>query len=41
MKWNELLIRYGEFSLKGRNRNYFVRKLKNNIAAALSDLEFS
>jgi tRNA uracil 4-sulfurtransferase len=38
MKWNELLIRYGELSLKGRNRNYFVRKLKNNIETALSDL---
>ena len=38
MKWNELLIRYGELSLKGRNRSYFVRKLKNNIAAAMSDL---
>lgn len=39
MKWNELLIRYGELSLKGRNRNYFVRKLKKNIETALSDLE--
>lgn len=38
MKWNELLIRYGELSLKGRNRNYFVRKLKKNIESALSDL---
>ena len=38
MKWNELLIRYGELSLKGRNRNYFVRKLKKNIETALSDL---
>ncbi len=39
MKWNELLIRYGEMSLKGRNRNYFIRKLKKNIEAALSDLD--
>ncbi|WP_210468567.1 tRNA uracil 4-sulfurtransferase ThiI [Sporosarcina sp. 6E9] len=38
MKWNELLIRYGELSLKGRNRKYFIRKLKNNIETALSDL---
>lgn len=38
MKWNELLIRYGELSLKGRNRNFFVRKLKSNIESALSDL---
>ncbi|WP_342505449.1 tRNA uracil 4-sulfurtransferase ThiI [Sporosarcina sp. FSL K6-2383] len=38
MEWNELLIRYGEISLKGRNRNIFVRKLRNNIKEALSDL---
>lgn len=38
MKWNELLIRYGELSLKGRNRGYFVRTLKRNIAHALNDL---
>ncbi|MBE1554387.1 tRNA uracil 4-sulfurtransferase ThiI [Sporosarcina limicola] len=38
MEWNELLIRYGEISLKGRNRNVFVRKLRNNIKDALSDL---
>ncbi|MHA6260679.1 tRNA uracil 4-sulfurtransferase ThiI [Sporosarcina sp. CAU 1771] len=38
MEWNELLIRYGELSLKGRNRNFFVRKLKKNIEEALSDL---
>jgi tRNA uracil 4-sulfurtransferase len=39
MEWNELLIRYGEISLKGRNRNVFVKKLKNNIKDALSDLK--
>jgi len=38
MKWNELLIRYGELSLKGRNRSHFVRTLKKNIELALSDL---
>src|SRR5690606_16255894 len=39
MKWKEILIRYGELSLKGRNRNHFVRKLRTNIKNALSDLE--
>lgn len=39
MEWNELLIRYGEISLKGRNRNVFVKKLRNNIKDALSDLK--
>ncbi len=38
MEWNELLIRYGEISLKGRNRNVFVKKLRNNMKEALSDL---
>lgn len=39
MKWNELLIRYGELSLKGRNRSHFVRRLKKNIETALIDLQ--
>lgn len=39
MEWNELLIRYGEMSLKGRNKNVFVKKLRNNIKDALSDLK--
>lgn len=38
MEWNELLIRYGELSLKGRNRNVFVRRLKKNIHAAMTGL---
>lgn len=38
MKWNELLIRYGEMSLKGRNRSHFVRMLKKNIENRCSDL---
>ena len=38
MKWNELLIRYGEMSLKGRNRSHFVRMLKKNIENSCSDL---
>lgn len=38
MEWNELLIRYGEMSLKGKNRSYFVRMLKRNIENSLSDL---
>ncbi len=39
MVWNELLIRYGEMSLKGRNRKEFVQKLRFNIKDALSDLK--
>lgn len=39
MEWNELLIRYGEISLKGRNRKEFVRKLRMNVKEALFDLK--
>ena len=39
MEWHEILIRYGEISLKGRNRSLFVRKLKNNIKSAMLDLK--
>lgn len=38
MNWTTILIRYGEMSLKGKNKSKFVRKLKTNIKAALSDL---
>ncbi|SUJ13185.1 Probable tRNA sulfurtransferase [Sporosarcina pasteurii] len=37
--WNELLIRYGELSLKGRNRNVFIRRLKKNMKSALHGLD--
>lgn len=39
MKWNEVLIRYGEMSLKGKNKSYFVRKLKKNIENSFNDLQ--
>lgn len=39
MIWNELLIRYGELSLKGRNRKIFIQKLKLNIKRTLIGLE--
>ncbi|HBZ09676.1 MAG TPA: tRNA 4-thiouridine(8) synthase ThiI [Bacillus bacterium] len=35
MKYDRILIRYGELTLKGRNRKFFVRKLKNNIQMML------
>ncbi|GKV64798.1 MULTISPECIES: tRNA uracil 4-sulfurtransferase ThiI [unclassified Sporosarcina] len=38
MNWNTILIRYGEMSLKGKNKSKFVRKLKDNIKAALQEL---
>jgi tRNA uracil 4-sulfurtransferase len=35
MKYDRILIRYGELSTKGRNRNKFVDKLKKSIKRAL------
>lgn len=31
MKYDRILIRYGEMTLKGRNRKHFIRMLKKNI----------
>ncbi|MDE3839919.1 tRNA 4-thiouridine(8) synthase ThiI [Bacillus methanolicus] len=37
MNYDRILIRYGEMSTKGRNRNKFVEKLKMNIKRVLKD----
>ena len=37
MNYDRILIRYGEMSLKGRNRKHFVVKLKKNIKFILRD----
>lgn len=39
MKYDRIMIRYGEMSLKGRNRKHFVQKLKKNIQFMLRDFE--
>lgn len=36
MKYDRILIRYGEISTKGRNRNKFVEKLRKSIKWALA-----
>lgn len=38
MEWKEILIRYGELSTKGRNRNAFTGRLRDNIRYAFADL---
>ncbi|WP_394188398.1 tRNA uracil 4-sulfurtransferase ThiI [Paenisporosarcina quisquiliarum] len=38
MNWKEILIRYGELSTKGRNRNSFTGRLRDNIRYAFADL---
>ncbi|MFS0780551.1 tRNA uracil 4-sulfurtransferase ThiI [Bacillus sp. 1P06AnD] len=40
MKFDQILIRYGELSTKGKNRRGFVAKLKRNIKYALKEKMF-
>lgn len=37
MIYDQILIRYGEISTKGKNRGFFVDKLRKNVKYALSD----
>ena len=37
--YDTVLVRYGELSTKGKNRNIFIRKLLDNIKSSLKDLE--
>jgi tRNA uracil 4-sulfurtransferase len=37
MKFDHILIRFGEISTKGRNRRKFIDRLKNNIRDVLTD----
>ena len=37
MNYDRILIRYGEMSLKGRNRKHFISKLRKNIKFILRD----
>ncbi|MCR2821866.1 tRNA uracil 4-sulfurtransferase ThiI [Lederbergia panacisoli] len=39
MNYDRILIRYGEMSLKGRNRKHFVLKLKKNIKFILRNFK--
>ncbi|MBT2638462.1 MULTISPECIES: tRNA uracil 4-sulfurtransferase ThiI [unclassified Bacillus (in: firmicutes)] len=37
MMYDRILVRYGEISTKGRNRNKFIDRLRKNVKRALSD----
>lgn len=39
MKTKQVLVRYGELSTKGRNRQSFIGRLRDNIRQTFSDLE--
>ncbi|WP_431027527.1 tRNA uracil 4-sulfurtransferase ThiI [Lysinibacillus sp. LZ02] len=38
MIWKEILIRYGELSTKGRNKNDFIHRLRENIRYSFHDI---
>ena len=38
MKWEKILVRYGELSTKGKNRKEFISHLRNNIRFSFVDL---
>ncbi|KQL32603.1 MULTISPECIES: tRNA uracil 4-sulfurtransferase ThiI [Bacillaceae] len=38
MKWEKILVRYGELSTKGKNRKAFITHLRNNIKFSFVDL---
>lgn len=38
-RYNHILIRYGELSLKGKNRNSFIKQLMSNVKKALKSFE--
>ncbi|MCZ8533183.1 tRNA uracil 4-sulfurtransferase ThiI [Psychrobacillus psychrodurans] len=38
MKWEKILVRYGELSTKGKNRKQFISHLRNNIRFSFVDL---
>lgn len=38
MQYDEIMVRYGELSTKGKNKKYFITKLAQNVRAACHDL---
>ena len=38
MKYERIMIRYGELTLKGKNKNTFIDTLANNIHQAFTDM---
>ncbi|ANU25748.1 tRNA uracil 4-sulfurtransferase ThiI [Planococcus versutus] len=39
MKTNQILVRYGELSTKGKNRSSFIGRLRDNVRQTFSDLK--
>ena len=38
MKTNQILVRYGELSTKGKNKSSFIGRLRDNVRQTFSDL---
>lgn len=36
--YDEIMVRYGELSTKGKNRGYFINRLAKNIREVLADM---
>ncbi len=39
MEYSEIMIRYAELSTKGKNKKFFINRLKNNVKKILADLD--
>ena len=39
MKYDHIMVRFGEMSTKGKNKKDFIKVLAKNIRASLSDFE--
>lgn len=39
MQYDEVMIRYGELSTKGKNKKIFIKQLAHNVKFALHDFE--
>lgn len=38
LQYDEIMVRYGELSTKGKNRNFFINRLGKNIKEVMADL---
>ncbi|GBG96115.1 tRNA uracil 4-sulfurtransferase ThiI [Lactococcus termiticola] len=39
LAYDEVMVRYGELSTKGKNRSFFIKRLEKNIREVLADLD--
>ena len=39
MNYDSIMVRYGELTLKGKNRKNFIDTLSNNIKMSLADMK--